>query len=101
MAQKEYQLAAPIPLRQAGAVRLARILVDFRDGSFQLLLDVFDPGGAVVDTRVIELNASRLDQLVALIANGTLSQTSFEEAVLDGAVRFDNQIPNDGTIVDL
>lgn len=101
MAEKEYQLASPLTLRQIGAIRLARLDVDYREDVFRLFIDVFTLGGALAETREIQLTASRLDQLAALIADGTLSQTSFEEAVLEGAVRFEAQIPNDGTIVGL
>lgn len=98
---KEYQFSPAVTLSQIDAIRLGQLFVDFRGGRFLLHVDIYTPTGTVAETREVSLDAARLDQLIGLIVAGTLSQTSFEEALLEGVALFDAQVPNDGTIVDV
>lgn len=100
MAAKEYQFT-PITLRDAAAVRVARLEVDFRAESFKLFIDIYGSDNSFAETRVIELSNTRLDQFMAFVVAGSISQDSFEQAWLEGAVLFDTQIPNNGTVVDV
>jgi len=104
MAEKRYEFADSIVLTRANAVELLRMDIDFKQQTWQVVVQVLDTaaGGKVVATRTLSFpSLALLNSYVGAVKFGTVSQTNFEEGVLKGVTIFENSIPGGGTLVDV